>query len=165
VTVATAGETLCRACGFCCDGTLFGWVDLDAAERRPLRSLPLVGAADGSVRLLQPCAAHAPAGCTVYGERPRTCASYRCDLLRSLEERSIDLDAALAHVSEAKRLSGQLIAALGLATPARIWTALGDATGSKRGELLMDAVHLATLLRRRFDASFRQAEADRPIKA
>jgi hypothetical protein len=78
-------ETLCQACGLCCDGSLFGRVDLepdevDAARRRRLRVL------SSEESFEQPCAALAITAsgvgrrCSIYEERPLSCRRFACRL-------------------------------------------------------------------------------------
>lgn len=69
-------EDLCRACGLCCDGTLFGLVPVTAEEARRTR-LPLVRA----LGTPQPCAAlGADRACGVYADRPGACRAFVCRL-------------------------------------------------------------------------------------
>ncbi len=78
-------EGLCRACGLCCDGTLFQHVPLSPGEE------PQGGAGRGLLRVLpdgtgfeQPCAAlardEAGCSCRVYASRPRACRTFVCRL-------------------------------------------------------------------------------------
>ena len=96
--MTAAGSDLCRACGFCCDGTLFGGLRLTEDEARaPARVLlPLFQAADGPT-LLMPCPAHVGT-CTIYAERPSTCRTYHCQLIDRLEQGDIDFESALLRV-------------------------------------------------------------------
>jgi Fe-S-cluster containining protein len=76
--------TLCRACGLCCDGSLFGRVDFEpdevpSARRRGLRVLP------NGKGFEQPCDALASSAevpgercCRIYDERPRACRRFTC---------------------------------------------------------------------------------------
>jgi Fe-S-cluster containining protein len=79
-------EVLCQSCGLCCDGSLFGRVDLEPEEIEParrhrLRVLP------GARGFEQPCAALARRGpelgrrcCSIYEERPLACRRFACRL-------------------------------------------------------------------------------------
>jgi len=76
-------EILCRSCGLCCDGSLFGSVELHPdelprARKNRLRVLPRGNAFE------QPCAALSTTGdrctCSIYEERPRSCRSFSCRL-------------------------------------------------------------------------------------
>lgn len=68
-------EVLCRACGLCCDGSLFGRVPLAEDERVHLPLAPGGNAFD------QPCPAHVDDACTIYETRPRACREFTCRLL------------------------------------------------------------------------------------
>jgi Fe-S-cluster containining protein len=77
---------LCQSCGLCCDGSLFGRVDLEPDEIEPARKhrLRIVGSGKA---FEQPCAALAKSGegtgerrCSIYGERPRACRRFTCRL-------------------------------------------------------------------------------------
>jgi Fe-S-cluster containining protein len=79
-------EVLCQSCGLCCDGSLFGRVDLEpeeveSARRHRLRLFPGAGGFE------QPCAALARPGsglgtrsCSIYEERPLSCRRFACRL-------------------------------------------------------------------------------------
>lgn len=103
--MSAAASTLCQACGFCCDGTLFGGIRLteDEARRPALVRLPLFST-EGGPALLFPCPAHAGA-CTVYEERPATCRAYNCHLIDQLEQGDIDLESALLRVERLRGLA------------------------------------------------------------
>lgn len=70
-------ESLCRACGLCCDGSLFGRVPLTEREVEVARRLrlPVVG----GKALAQPCAAF-HGDCEVYEDRPAACRAFVCAL-------------------------------------------------------------------------------------
>ena len=103
--MSTPGSTLCRACGFCCDGTLFGGIRLSEDEARSpaLVRLPILQAEDGPT-LLFPCPAHAGT-CTIYEERPAVCRAYNCHLIDQLEQGDIDLESALLRVERLRSLA------------------------------------------------------------
>lgn len=93
-------STLCRRCGFCCDGRLFESVPLGASEEPPPDRVRL-RVVEGRASLLQPCAALEEEGCSVYEHRPRTCRTYVCMLARALEEGEVSLSEALDAVAVA----------------------------------------------------------------
>jgi hypothetical protein len=77
---------LCQSCGLCCDGSLFGRVDLAPEEVEPARRRGLRVFHDAR-GFEQPCAALASAGpgpgyrrCSIYDERPRACRRFVCRL-------------------------------------------------------------------------------------
>jgi hypothetical protein len=78
--------TLCGSCGLCCDGSLFGRVDLEPDEVEPARKHRL-RVLQGGKAFEQPCAALASSGtgggprrCTIYDERPLACRRFVCRL-------------------------------------------------------------------------------------
>ncbi|HVW22785.1 MAG TPA: YkgJ family cysteine cluster protein [Opitutaceae bacterium] len=102
-------ETLCRACGLCCDGTLFDLVKLEAGDdARELRALGLpVALSRGRqpvARFPQPCAALCQdRSCRVYASRPRQCRTFECGVLKAAKAGRLDGDAALRLVKQARR--------------------------------------------------------------
>lgn len=99
-------STLCRACGLCCDGSLFSHVGLEPEELERLRALgiPVKVLRSGTQVLAQRCAALEGRECTIYRDRPSSCASYNCLLAESLIEERVSLEAAQAVVKKAQRL-------------------------------------------------------------
>jgi hypothetical protein len=105
-----AATRLCAACGMCCNGVLFFSVRLQAGESaRPLtaRGLKIKRRADG-LHLLQPCAAHTGTGCTVYEDRPTRCRLFVCRQLLAVDADRISEAAALAKITEARRLTSRV---------------------------------------------------------
>jgi uncharacterized protein len=90
-------ESLCTACGLCCDGTLFGSVRLAPGEAARI-GLPVLGEL-----LPQPCAALEGARCAIYAARPAGCRAFDCLLLHALRDGEVGLDEALQTVAEARR--------------------------------------------------------------
>lgn len=103
--MSASGSVLCRACGFCCDGMLFGGVQLTEEEAitTTQRSLPVLQGEDGP-RMLLPCPAHLGT-CTIYEERPSVCRSYHCQLVNQLDQGDIDLESALLRVERLRALA------------------------------------------------------------
>ncbi len=97
-------STLCRACGFCCDGTIYTCVPVDAEDATRLH----LDVVDGAGRLVQPCDHLRGTSCAIYEARPKACARYRCRLLERLDAGEVDLEVALARVEKVKRLRGSL---------------------------------------------------------
>ena len=85
---------ICLSCGFCCDGTVIGFVQLDREEVSAVRSLMPVEEERGHGFFLQPCSSFCD-GCTIYSKRPRQCASFKCSLLDSVEQKELDFDKAV----------------------------------------------------------------------
>jgi len=102
-------ELLCRSCGLCCDGSLFGRVDLEPDEvsvRTRLRVLP------SGKGFEQPCSALESAGsdrcCTVYDERPRACRRFLCRLYDRHRRERGRLEGRLAVVRRVRALLAAL---------------------------------------------------------
>jgi Fe-S-cluster containining protein len=100
--------TLCRSCGLCCDGSLFGRVpltaeELPAARKNRLRVVPSGAAFE------QPCASLARGersfDCATYGERPGACRRFTCHLY----ERHRRSGGALAPRLESVRRARELL--------------------------------------------------------
>jgi Fe-S-cluster containining protein len=76
-------EALCRSCGLCCDGSLFGCVPLEPDELRGARKNHLHVLQRGKA-FEQPCSALGTLGdgcaCSVYSDRPRSCRAFTCRL-------------------------------------------------------------------------------------
>lgn len=101
----TATETLCTRCGLCCDGTLFGDVELAGPrEGARLETLGLdVDADDADVELLAlPCAGLRGTRCGVYLHRPRCCRTFECRLLQEAQRGLVTEDDALARIAAAR---------------------------------------------------------------
>jgi len=122
---ARDGSALCRRCGLCCDGTLFGHVRLEpeAEARVRRRGLPII-MRDGKPALRQRCPAFGAEGqraegqrveglCTIYTERPRRCVGYRCKLLDRYEVGGVALPAASVVIARLRAMSTALRARLG----------------------------------------------------
>jgi len=102
------GEQLCRACGLCCDGTLFHHVKLgEGDDPRALRAggLPVITsrAKIPVLRSTQPCAALcADRSCRIYAQRPMQCRTFECRVFQDLTSGRISKRAALALVRRAR---------------------------------------------------------------
>ncbi|MFB9865660.1 YkgJ family cysteine cluster protein [Rufibacter immobilis] len=85
---------ICLSCGFCCDGTVVGFVQLGREELPGLRESMDIENANGEGFFLQPCSNYC-GGCTIYSKRPRQCANFECALLESLGQKRLDYDSAV----------------------------------------------------------------------
>jgi Fe-S-cluster containining protein len=97
---------LCTVCGLCCNGVLFGDVELqprDAPE--DLRVLGLKLERKGKkLRLRQPCPClGADLLCRVYAERPVRCRTFECRVLQRVQRGELKLDAALRVIARARK--------------------------------------------------------------
>jgi hypothetical protein len=99
--VHRAGQSLCMACGLCCDGTLFGQTNLSPQDDTAALSAWGVGSDPTKPALKQPCVAYRNCACSIYPDRPRVCRQFRCALLRQLRENKISQGDALDVVRKA----------------------------------------------------------------
>jgi len=113
-----SGADLCKMCGLCCNGTLFGAVRL-LEDEPPRRRLP-VQRDDAGLLIRLPCPAH-DGVCTIYEDRPAICRTYRCLLLSRLEAGEIELADATARVSKVKELVVAIAPLLPPAEEGTLW--------------------------------------------
>ncbi len=92
---------ICLPCGLCCDGTAVGFVELNKEEMPAVKEFMDIEDENGNGFFLQPCDKYCN-GCTVYSKRPKHCASFKCQLLKSVESRELDFDLAIKMVDEIK---------------------------------------------------------------
>jgi uncharacterized protein len=92
---------ICLACGLCCDGTLIGFVQLSHEELPRIKKLMDIEEATSDGVFIQPCSKYCD-GCTIYPDRPKQCASYDCELLKSLQRKELDYTSALETVEVAR---------------------------------------------------------------
>ncbi|HRI12102.1 MAG TPA: YkgJ family cysteine cluster protein [Verrucomicrobiota bacterium] len=108
MTAADASD-LCLTCGLCCDGTLFGDVELQAGDDRArLRALglPVIRSRSGRrpSRWLQPCPAlGAGCRCAIYRERPLHCREFDCALLQSVKAGALEIADARRTIRQTRR--------------------------------------------------------------
>lgn len=100
-------EALCLRCGICCNGVLFGDVQIPnqvqaqrlRAAGLPVRSKPL-GKSCCSF-LPQPCPALGPDNvCTVYAQRPARCREFECALFKRVVSGTLTLSQATRVVKD-----------------------------------------------------------------
>lgn len=140
---------LCTSCGLCCTGALHDGAKLEADEIEPALAIGLPVQRDASPTVFAlPCPKLEGATCTIYGSRPRVCAVYACRLLEEVRG-GRSLDSALPLVAEARRLAGELQAALdpGVSFPA---SRTQRRVGSGSAEVLMRSFALDHYLDRHF---------------
>ncbi|HEX4512912.1 MAG TPA: YkgJ family cysteine cluster protein [Polyangiaceae bacterium] len=99
-------EALCRSCGLCCDGSLFGRVPLAPSEVPSARKVGLrVIASEKSFE--QPCnALGQDRACAIYRARPAACRSFTCRLLGTHAREGGALEPRLAIVRRTRELLG-----------------------------------------------------------
>ncbi|RMA58068.1 YkgJ family cysteine cluster protein [Ulvibacter antarcticus] len=95
-------SNICLSCGFCCDGTLIGYVELESKELPVIRELMDIEDANGNGFFLQPCKNYCD-GCSIYLKRPKQCASFECGLLKSVEQKKMDFDSAIEIINMVKQ--------------------------------------------------------------
>lgn len=107
-------EQLCRACGLCCDGTLFDLVKLEASDDpQKLKRLGLpVSVGRGKVpvaRFPQPCAALCEdRTCRLYADRPWQCRVFECGVFKDAKAGRITWAVALRRVKQARLRADQV---------------------------------------------------------
>jgi len=155
-------DTPCTQCGLCCDGTLFG--DVELAGRREATRLAALGldvdSDDADVELLAlPCAGLRGTRCGVYAHRPQCCRTFECRLLQQAQRGEVTAANALARIAAAKAQVARVRQLLGGLEPRgntrlplaeRVANALqpgpgGSAAGTRRRRALASA--MATLAR------------------
>jgi Fe-S-cluster containining protein len=94
-------NSLCLACGLCCNGVIFANVQLQPGDNAAqLRSLGLAFAPrstskTGREQFKQPCTAFAGCQCNIYPDRPKYCREFECLLLKSVHAGETELEKAL----------------------------------------------------------------------
>lgn len=95
---------LCPACGMCCNGVLFGDVELqprDDAKR--LAALGMELFRKGRKQCFnQPCACFDGKWCRIYEDRPNRCRAFECRLLQRVQAAKATSAAALKAIAEAR---------------------------------------------------------------
>lgn len=165
---AEAIAKLCPACGLCCNGVLFGDVELQRGDDAKLLSkLGVELFRKGrKTAFAQPCACLVNGLCRIYSDRPKRCATFDCGLLKRVQTGKLAAPAALKKISEAKRRSAEvlkLVRQLGHKDESRplnqryaaimaepIDMSADEADIERRGELMMAVSKLVESLERDF---------------
>jgi len=98
-------DRLCRACGLCCNGVLFGDVELkrgDDSQRLAELGLELFRKGSKSA-FHQPCACFDGTLCRIYRDRPKQCRAFACGLLKRVTAGKLSPGAALKRIAAARR--------------------------------------------------------------
>ena len=100
-------SALCLVCGLCCDGTLFGNVELQLADDADqLKALGLPISSRGKPRFPQPCRAlGADCRCAIYADRPQQCRAFVCALLKAVESEDKSAESALRLIRRTRQQS------------------------------------------------------------
>lgn len=102
--MSTALSNLCQSCGLCCDGTLFAFVPLKAAEEEAAArslSLPLFDRDNGVRAFSQPCQLLKGASCGAYDQRPEACRKFFCNVYAAVADDEVDVYDALEVIDQA----------------------------------------------------------------
>jgi len=165
---SVAVSQLCPACGLCCNGVLFGDVELqreDNVKRLAALGVELFGKGRKTA-FPQPCSCFDGKLCGIYADRPKQCRAFECGLIKRVSAGKLTPGAALKVIAEARRRSNdvlKLVRELGhmdetkplnqryaavIAQP--IDMAAGEADMERRGELMMAVANLMKSLQRDF---------------
>jgi Fe-S-cluster containining protein len=165
---AAAIANLCPACGLCCNGVLFGDVELQRGDdAKQFTKLGVELFRKGrKAAFAQPCACLVGGLCKIYADRPKRCAAFDCALLMRVQRDELSAAAALKKIAEAKRRAAEilkLVRQLGntdeflplnqrysavIAQP--IDMSADEAEIERRGELMMAVSRLVETLERDF---------------
>ena len=159
---------ICLSCGLCCDGTLIGFVQLEKEEVSRVTKFMDVDVTHCNGIFLQPCDKYCD-GCTIYANRPNQCASFNCDLLKSIEQKELAFNSAIEIVQEVKQLRAMIedkLANLRIELKSesfyfkmielKNWLQKANPTDSltqSHQELISDLKQLDTLMSKRFGVS------------
>ena len=98
-------DTLCTACGLCCDGTLLADVELGGKD--DLVALEILGLEiedpdEEHVGLLSlPCGALRGTRCSIYAHRPECCRTFECRLLQEAGRGLVTVERAMVTINDA----------------------------------------------------------------
>lgn len=165
---AEAVRQLCPQCGLCCNGVLFGDVELQRGDNQKLLTQEGVTLfrKGRKTAFAQPCSLYVDGLCRIYENRPRRCATFVCGLLKRVQTGETAPAAALKKIATAKRHVAQvtkLVRQLGnhdegaplnqryaaiMAQP--IDLAADEAEIERRGALMRSVARLAESLERDF---------------
>lgn len=105
-------EDLCKACGACCDGSLF--IQAKLAEEEEILPDMAEGFARNQRGFSLPCPYFCET-CTVYDIRPKICRTFGCDLLAAVKHGATPYADALQAVARLRRARAALAVHLPLA--------------------------------------------------
>jgi Fe-S-cluster containining protein len=115
----SAVSELCPHCGLCCNGVLFGDVEVQRADKPRLLAAQGVElfAKSRKQAFNQPCACFDGALCNIYHDRPRRCRTFDCRQVQLVQAGKTTVAAARKSIREAKQRSDEVL---------RLVRALGD---------------------------------------
>jgi hypothetical protein len=90
-------QQLCKKCGLCCNGTLFGFVQLvDEDMLHVVARIPDFNIQDSKKSFKQPCRYFKENLCSIYCSwRPRACAIFVCKLLVRYRQNKVSFEEAV----------------------------------------------------------------------
>ena len=108
-------DTLCTRCGLCCDGTLFGDVELTGpaeATRLEIMGLEIDEDEANADLLALPCTALRGTRCGIYAHRPACCRGFECRLLLDARRGAMSVERAMEHIAVARKQIRRVLALL-----------------------------------------------------
>ena len=107
----SAVSELCPQCGLCCNGVLFGDVELQRGDdAKRLASLGIELFPKGRKRAFsQPCACFDGSLCTIYADRPKRCRTFECRQVKLVDDGKLTVAAALRNIREARRRADEVL--------------------------------------------------------
>lgn len=95
---------LCKNCGLCCSGALFGHATLEEGEETRAKELKInpVITEEGEGAFYLPCPHLDGTACSIYPERLQICGEYHCNLSTSVLEGETSFEEAIEDVNSAK---------------------------------------------------------------
>ena len=100
-----AVSQLCPACGMCCNGVLFGDVELQRnndAKNLAALGMTLQKKKNGKISFNQPCSCFDGKLCGIYENRPTRCRTFECRLLERTQSGKVTIASALKAIAEAR---------------------------------------------------------------
>ncbi len=173
---STDESALCQSCGLCCQGQLYNWVPLLPEEVERVKTWPVeMMTHKGVDGFKQPCGCLQEMSCSVYTQRPQTCAKYSCKLLKSLRQNEISQVVAMERVAQARELFGKLQVLLPSESKKHIWQRITDhwnlkdlqsllASGELTSDTLMAIVSLDVILKQYFRKDTEKRSADNQLE-
>jgi len=109
---AKASAQLCQACGLCCSGALFAYVEVKPGDKEGLVGTPVCPYRTAQKKRVfdLPCPALEGTRCGIYASRPQTCRTYLCGLTRGVLNGTLAFDDAGAQVAALKERGAWLAA-------------------------------------------------------
>lgn len=95
-----AAHELCKACGFCCDGTLFKRTLISRDHDTDALESGVFGNVQDQKALPQPCPALEAGICVLYKIRPYTCRKFRCVPLKKFLDNAASYEETMALITE-----------------------------------------------------------------